>query len=285
MTCNPSTPIQTTILMTTTSEADWIRPAWSDAGSVRALITTRAGGCSLGPFAGLNLHPGKDSDLPDERDQPDCVARNRAILESRLPQPPVWLTQVHGTRVLRLTQATLADHTAALADAVFTLDPDLVCAVMVADCLPVLLRSADGRAVGAVHAGWRGLAGGIIQKTVHAMRVATGNDHLPVQAWLGPAIGPAHFEVGAEVLAAMIAGLPQARQAFRPSAPGKWHADLWQLAHQALGQAGVTDVGGGGQCTYANPERFYSFRRDRITGRMAALIWIQSDSIDVPQKK
>lgn len=273
------TMTQTTTLMTT-FETDWLKPDWPQAGQVRALITSRQGGFSGGPFAGLNLSFGRDHEPSAERDRPSDVLRNRAQLRHVLPADPVWLNQVHGAQVRQLHRnsgAPAAHATAATglpeADAVFTCDPGVVCAVMVADCLPILLCDAGGTVVAAVHAGWRGLAAGIIQKTVLAMRAATHPQTLDIQAYLGPAIGPDHFEVGAEVLAAMELTLPQAKLAFGPTGPNRFHANLWVLASQALNQVGVSRVFGGGLCTFSNPQRFYSYRRDKITGRMAALIW------------
>lgn len=248
----------------------WIRPDWPAPAGVQALITTRAGGVSHGPWGagdgggGLNLGEGSDA--------PEAVAANRARLRALLPGDPCWLRQVHGTAVV--DAAAAAPGT--VADAAFATRPGVVCAILVADCLPVLLADARGRGVAAAHAGWRGLAGGIIQDTVAALRAALGDPAAPLLAFLGPAIGPARFEVGPEVLEAMRQRLPQAQRAFAPHAPGKYLADLYALARQALAQADVTDVRGGGLCTLDDPGRFYSFRRGSPTGRQAALIWRKS---------
>ncbi len=237
--------------------------------NVHALSTTRRGGVSQPPYGdgdgaggGLNLgtHVG---------DQPDAVLRNRARLRAQLPTEPAWLTQVHGTRVVDAATVSNAPQ----ADASITDRPGLVCTIMTADCLPVLLTDAGGRVVGAAHAGWRGLAAGVLEKTVDAMRAA-GADR--VLAWLGPCIGPRAFEVGEDVRAAFAHLGPAAAVAFRSieGVSGKYHADLPALARLALAGTGVSDIAGGDLCTVSDPTQFYSFRRDRVTGRMASLIWI-----------
>ncbi len=235
---------------------------------VCALSTTRSGGVSLAPYddgaggGGLNLgtHVGDD---------PAAVARNRARLRAQLPAEPAWLTQVHGTRVLDAAQVAGAPD----ADASISDRPGVVCAIMTADCMPVLLADAGGRVVGAAHAGWRGLAAGVLENTVAAMRAAGAGQ---VMAWLGPGIGPHAFEVGEDVCAAFAHLGPAAHAAFRriDGSCGKHHADLPALARIALARIGVADVAGGSDCTFSDPARFYSFRRDRVTGRMASLIWI-----------
>ncbi len=238
-----------------------ILPQWGQTlPSVRALATTRSCGNSLAPYddgqggAGLNLgvHVG---------DTIEHVQQNRAQIRKYFPAEPAWLTQVHGTTVLDAAHV----QNAAEADASFTTQQGVVCAIMTADCLPVLFADAAGRVVGAAHAGWRGLAGGILENTVAAMRKA-GADNL--HAWLGPAIGPAQ---------AFIAKDPAMHTAFKPIAtrPGKYLADIYQLAKQTLAHVGVTHVSGGNFCTVSQPQRFYSFRRDGVTGRMAALIWLE----------
>lgn len=247
----------------------WLRPQWPAPSHVRALITTRAGGYSHGAWGadsdgGLNLGLGSG-------DAPDVVQRNRSRLRSSLPAQPVWLTQVHGVEIFNATHAATA--VAPVADAALAAGPGVICAVLVADCLPLLLTDSRGRVVAAVHAGWRGLAAGIIQKAVAALRDSVGEANAPLLAYLGPAIGPRHFEVGGEVLAAMQQRLPGAAAAFVEKENGKFHADLFALARQALRHCGVTDVHGGGLCTYSDAQRFYSFRRDAPTGRQAALIW------------
>lgn len=248
---------------------DWIRPQWPAHRRVRALITTRSGGVSTGAWGvpssgagGLNL--GLLSG-----DAAEAVRANRERLRRLLPSEPRWLKQVHGPRVVRADDVEAPVE----ADAAFTTTPGVVAAVLVADCMPVLLADADGRCVGVAHAGWRGVAGGVIQATVRAMRSALGHDDAVLVAYLGPAIGPAHFEVGTEVLDAMEEALPDAASAFVRRGD-RYLADLFALGRQALQQVGVTRVYGGGDCTYSDPERFYSYRRDQVTGRHAALVWI-----------
>ena len=243
---------------------DWIIPDWPAPAHVRACMTTRAGGVSRGPWAGLNLG------LRCE-DDPAAVAENRARLERCLPQPPKWLAQVHGSTVVDAD--TLGD--VPQADASVARQPGTVCAIQVADCLPVLFTDDAGSCVAAAHAGWRGLAGGGLAHTVARMGVAPGE----LLAWIGPGIGPSAFEVGDDVLQAFCAIHPDNRAAFRPLREGKWLCDLPDLARRALQRSGVTRVFGGGWCTHSDPQRFYSYRRDRITGRMAAVIWkaVRSD--------
>ena len=236
--------------------------------SVGAMSTTRSGGVSIAPYddanggGGLNLgtHVG---------DAPEAVARNRALLRALLPAEPAWLTQVHGTRVLDASTVAGAPE----ADASIATQPGVVCAIMTADCMPVLLADAAGRVVGAAHAGWRGLAAGVLQNTVAAMREAGADQIL---AWLGPGIGPQSFEVGEDVRDAFAHLGPAADNAFNPTAkPGKFLADLPALARLVLAGLGVSGVAGGGDCTVADARRFYSYRRDRVTGRMASLIWLK----------
>jgi YfiH family protein len=242
----------------------WIVPDWPAPASVRALITTRAGGTSRGAYAGLNLGLRSGDDAED-------VARNRASLRHWLPAEPLWLRQVHGTAVVEADSAERDPE----ADAALARAPGRVCAVLTADCLPLLLCDEDGTIVAAVHAGWRGLCSGVIEQTLRAM------DRPPeaLLAYLGPAIGPAAYEVGAEVRAAFIAadpgGEPEYEAAFVPGKPGKFYADLYALARARLARSGVARIYGGGYCTYTERERFYSYRRDGATGRMASLIWIQ----------
>jgi YfiH family protein len=241
-----------------------LRPEWPDApDTVGALSTLRAGGISGAPYDSFNLalHVGDD---------PVLVLQNRALLRKQLPAEPAWLTQVHGNLVV---DAALV-HEAPAADASFTNQAGVVCAIMTADCMAVLLRDKRGSVVGAAHAGWRGLASGVLENTVQAMRHAGADE---VLAWLGPAIGPQQFEVGEDVRSAFTHLGPQAEQAFLPilGLPGKYLADLAQLARLALARAGVTQVMGGELCTVSDPQRFYSFRRDQVTGRLASLIWIK----------
>jgi YfiH family protein len=247
---------------------------WPDLPSgVGALATTRRGGVSVGPYddgqrgGGLNLgtHVGDD---------PCAVARNRALLATHVAGNPAWLTQVHGTAVVDAA-AVGADGAAPAADASIASRPGAVCTIMTADCLPVLFADLDGRVVGAAHAGWRGLAGGVLQATVAAMRSAGAGT---ITAWLGPAIGADAFEVGPDVLAAFERALPgEAGAAFRPfpGRPGKYLADMNRLARALLARDGVTRVHGGAHCTVGAADRFYSYRRDGVTGRQASLIWLK----------
>ena len=242
----------------------WIVPDWPAPANVRALITTRAGGTSRGTYAGLNLGLGSGDDAGD-------VARNRASLRQWLPAEPLWLRQVHGTTVVEAD--TVADDPEA--DAALVRRPGRVCAALTADCLPLLLCDEAGTVVAAVHAGWRGLCSGVIEQTLRAMN----SPPQALLAYLGPAIGPEAYEVGAEVRDAFIAADPggerESEAAFTPGAPGKFHADLYALARRRLARGGVTKIHGGGYCTYTERERFFSYRRDGATGRMASLIWIQ----------
>lgn len=248
--------------MTMTS-IECLVPDWPAPGGVHAASTTRDGGVSRGAWASLNLAAHVDDDAAH-------VLRNRALLRAalHLPGEPHWLTQVHGTRVLTLD----GDAGDTEADAAFTTSRGVVCAVMTADCLPVLFADTDGRAVAAAHAGWRGLVAGVLEATV-----ARFAEPARVLAWLGPAIGPQAFEVGAEVRDAFVAHDPQAAAAFRPNAAGRWLADIYTLARQRLASAGVRQVFGGGLCTYSDGERFFSYRRERVTGRMASLIWMDEE--------
>jgi YfiH family protein len=247
--------------MTTNLSHDWISPDWPAPSWVRAATTTRSGGASLGPYASLNLaaHVGDDS---------RAVAANRATLRAALalPAEPVWLQQVHGRGIVD------ADHAApgAEGDGAVSGTPGTVCAVLTADCLPVLLCDRAGTRIGAVHAGWRGLAGGVIEAAV-AMLKLPGSD---LMAWLGPAIGPRAFEVGDDVRSTFVAQDPAATSAFEPHGE-RWHADLYRLANQRLAALGITEVHGGEWCTYDDGARFYSYRRDGATGRMATLIWLE----------
>ncbi|GIZ51156.1 peptidoglycan editing factor PgeF [Noviherbaspirillum aridicola] len=244
---------------------NFIIPDWPAPASVRALSTTRAGGVSTGPYAapaggGLNLgvHVGDD---------PEAVARNRSLLRAHVPSEPAWLNQVHGVRVVDAGDVAGA---AVDADAAIASAPGAVCVIQTADCLPVLFCDTEGKAVGAAHAGWRGLAGGVLQATAARMREAGAGE---IMAWLGPAIGPQAFEVGQDVVDAF----PGRSDAFRPipGQPGKFLADIYLLARATLREAGVEKVAGGGRCTVSEPDSFYSYRRDRVTGRMASLVWLR----------
>jgi YfiH family protein len=237
-----------------------ITPDWPAPERVRAFTTTRRGGVSRPPYDSLNLgdHVG---------DEPQAVAENRRRLRRglALPAEPRWLSQVHGSCSVDAVQAAAGCR----ADAAYTAEEGVVCAVLTADCLPLLLCDRQGRRVAAVHAGWRGLLEGVIEQTVARMGVGDG-----LLAWLGPAIGPQAFEVGEEVRTAFVAVDAAAGDAFVPSASGRWLADLYRLARQRLARAGVLAVYGGDLCTFSDAERFYSYRRDGRTGRMASLIWL-----------
>lgn len=242
-----------------TAHPQWIIPDWPAPAHVRALVTTRAGGSSAGPYAGMNL--GRRT-----ADDPAAVEANHAQLNQMLPAPPRWLSQVHGSTVVDadiLTEVLQADASVARR-------PGTVCAILVADCLPVLFTDRAGTCIAAAHAGWRGLAGGVLANTITRMPAQPAE----LMAWIGPGIGPTAFEVGDDVLQAFCADAPERQSAFKPLRPGKWLCDLPALARDALRRAGVTEVYGGDLCTYTDAERFYSHRRNPVTGRMAALLWL-----------
>ncbi|MCC6534166.1 MAG: peptidoglycan editing factor PgeF [Burkholderiales bacterium] len=238
---------------------DWIVPHWPAHHRVRAFITTRSGGASAGPYASFNLGDSTGDD-------PAAVRENKRRLHALLPAPPRWLRQVHGASVVRADEIDGAID----ADASYTCQAGVVCAVKIADCMPVLLSRANGACVGIAHAGWRGLAAGVVERTVAAL----GGEPHAVLAYLGPAIGPAAFEVGDDVRAAFCDFDAAAAAAFRPLRTGKWLADLYALGRRRLHRSGVERVFGGGCCTYSEPVRFYSHRRNPVTGRMAAVIWL-----------
>ena len=244
-----------------------ILPAeWPVPAGVRAFTTLRHGaGRSQPPFDHFNL----GTRYGQYRDDPAVVEANRAELIERfgLPSPPRWLHQIHGTGVVRFPQETRDEPDG---DAAVTREPGVVLAILTADCLPVVFASDDGRVVGAAHAGWRGLAGGVLEKTVEAMQVEPGR----LLAWLGPAAGPQAYEIGAEVRDAFVGWDARAEAAFVPTRPGHWRVDLYALARLRLADAGVHQVHGGGLCTITDAQRFYSHRRDPQTGRMATLIWM-----------
>ena len=242
-----------------TARHDWIVPDWPAPARVKSLITTRRGGVSAGRYAGLNigLRTGDDE---------AAIRANRAQLRACLPQEPKWLRQVHGSSVVAIDGLTEIPE----ADAGVAHQAGTVGVVIVADCMPVLLCDLASSVVGIAHSGWRGLSSSVIENTVREMGVAPAQ----LLAYLGPAIGPSAFEVGADVRDAFLATESGADQAFKPCGDRKWLADLFQLAHQRLARCGVRQVYGGGLCTYSDPERFYSYRRDKTTGRMAALIWL-----------
>ncbi len=237
--------------------------------NVAACMTTRVGGVSGGVYSDVVGHGGLNLGT-HVGDDPHVVQQNRALLRAVLPAEPAWLTQVHGTQVL--DAADVAD--APQADASFTDRAGIVCAIMTADCLPVLLADVSGNVVAAAHAGWRGLAAGVLAQTVQRMRDAGAET---IQAWLGPAIGPQHFEVGEDVRQVFMQHDMSFAACFVAVSgkPAKYLADIYALARAMLKQHGVTMVTGGDACTVADVTRFYSYRRDGVTGRMAALIWRQ----------
>jgi len=247
--------------------AAYLSPQWPAVIGVRAACTLRSGGVSRAPYDAFNLgaHVG---------DAPDAVAQNRRLLRRRLalPREPLWLEQVHGNQVLdadRIGEPASAPR----ADGAVSRQPGTVLAVLVADCVPVLFAARDGSAVAVAHAGWRGLAAGVLEATVAAL-AGCG----PLQVWLGPAIGPEHFEVGQEVLAAFAAHEAGAAAAFRPNERGRWQCDLRALARARLNALGIEAVYADPSCSFAEPRRFYSYRRDGATGRMAALIWLHASA-------
>lgn len=240
-------------------KTDLLIPDWPAPPNVHGLQTTRIGGVSRAPYDSLNLgaHVG---------DTPLNVAANRQLLSPFVPSEPVWLNQVHSTLTIDAETAGCAPPDA---DASYTKQRNVVCATMTADCLPLLFCNQAGTEVAAVHAGWKGLLDGVIESALDRMQSKPSE----ILAWLGPAIGPQAFEVGSEVRDAFIKKLSQAETAFKPYGE-KWLGDMFMLARQRLAERGVTQVYGGGICTYSNPERFFSFRRDNVTGRMATLIWL-----------
>ena len=246
---------------------DLLTPNWPAPSNVLDLQTLRHGGCSAAPWDSFNLgdHVGDD---------PARVAANRAALRRHLPAEPLWLQQVHGIAAVDAGK-TANSGTEIVADAAFARQPDVVCAVMTADCLPVLFCDRAGSVVAAAHAGWRGLVGGILESTLVGMAVPAAE----LLAWLGPAIGPQAFEVGDEVRTAFLADDPAAATAFVALGAGKWLADLYALARRRLLRAGVQQIYGGGECTLSDRARYFSYRRDGITGRMATLIWLAGDSV------
>ncbi|WP_456417721.1 peptidoglycan editing factor PgeF [Thiolapillus sp.] len=238
---------------------DWITPDWPAPIRVRALSTTRKGGFSPPPWDSFNLgsHVG---------DSPDLVQKNRARLmaDACLPAEPLWMEQVHGCGVLTRDCDSRGD-------ARFSNKPKEICAVMTADCLPVLLCDVRGSAVAAVHAGWRGLAAGVLEQALGCFAPPTS----AIMAWLGPAIGPNAFEVGEDVREAFLRNQPRSETAFISCGQEKWLVDLYELARQRLYARGVKRIYGGDHCTYTESEYFFSYRRDGRTGRMASLIWLE----------
>lgn len=239
----------------------WIVPDWPAPAGVRAFVTTREGGVSGGEYASMNLGDRGGDDAA-------AVARNRLLVREHLPAMPRWLVQVHGTAVADLD--SLREDEVATADAAAVSVPGRVAVVLVADCMPVFLARADGRRIAVAHAGWRGLSAGIVENALRAL----GGDPSEAIAWLGPAIGPCAFEVGLEVKQAFLEADAGAEGAFRPHGEGKVLADLYALARRRLARAGVASIHGGGSCTFSEPERFFSHRRSRESGRMGAFAWI-----------
>lgn len=244
------------------SELNFITPNWPAPANVKALQTTRNGGFSHAPYTSLNLGAHVNDDAL-------AVAKNRQLLSAYLPSEPVWVNQVHGIEVIDAAQSTCLQN----ADASFTTQNNVVCVTMTADCLPVLLCDKAGTVVAAVHAGWRGLCDGAIEAAVNQLPV----EKSAILAWLGPAIGASAFEVGGEVRAQFMAKDAKAESAFKAHGD-KWLGDIYALARQRLNNIGVTQIYGGGInadfCTYTDEARFFSFRRDNVTGRMASLIWL-----------
>jgi polyphenol oxidase len=249
------------------NKLDFIIPNWPAPKNIHALQTNRHAGYSHTPFDSLNfgMHV---------KDNPIHVAQNRQLLSQYLPSEPVWLNQVHGLNVLNTDEIVAADTTCVPdADASFSTRNNVVCVTMTADCLPVLLCDVKGTVVAAVHAGWRGLCDGVLEASIHAVCKAAQIKSADLMAWLGPAIGPNAFEVGAEVRQQFLAIDQQAETAFKPHGD-KWLGDLYAIATQRLNNLGVTQIYGGGRCTFTEKDQFFSFRRDNITGRMATLIWL-----------
>ena len=247
-------------------KSDFIIPDWPAPANVHSLQTTRNGGVSVGPYASLNLGN-------HVQDDPLHVAHNRQLLSQFVPSEPVWLNQVHGVTAIDAANADCLLN----ADASYTTRHNTVCVTMTADCLPILLCDTAGTVVASIHAGWRSLCDGVIETTVAKLLTAPNvkADHL--MAWLGPAIGPSAFEVGSEVRAQFIAKDAQAESAFKPQANDKWLGNIYSIATQRLNNVGVNQLYGGQQqqfCTVTDSARFFSFRRDNVTGRMATMIWL-----------
>jgi len=239
--------------------SDWLIPDWPAPAQVKACVTTRAGGVSLAPFDSLNLGDHVE-------DSPEAVLENRRRLTEAFHIQPAWLRQVHGVSVVEADPGRIAE-----ADGSWTSTPGIACTSMTADCLPALFCNRAGTRVAAAHAGWRGLAAGVLEAAVESLETEPAD----VLVWLGPAIGPQAFEVGPEVREVFVQQLPSTAQAFVPSRnPGKFMADIYQLARLRLAARGVTAVYGGGFCTVSDP-RFFSYRRSPCTGRFASLIWLE----------
>jgi polyphenol oxidase len=238
--------------------SDLIIPNWPAHANVKALQTNRLGGVSLAPYNSLNLGS-------HVNDNPIHVAQNRQMLSQFLPSEPVWLNQVHGINVVDAASTDCVPD----ADASYTTRKNVVCVTMTADCLPILVCDTAGTLVASIHAGWRSLCDGVIEATITKLPAKPAN----LMAWLGPAIGPNAFEVGAEVREQFMAKDAKSELAFKKHGD-KYLADIYKIATQRLNNLGVTQIYGGGECTYTDEERFFSFRRDGVTGRMATLIWL-----------
>lgn len=243
--------------------ADWPAPAWIKAGTTfrtYSAIPEETKGFSKAPFASFNLATHVGDELQD-------VLNNRALLAT--PAEPQWLEQSHTTEVVCLPAAIETPH----ADAAYTAEKQVVCAVLTADCLPLLVTDVQGKCVAAIHAGWRGLCNGIIETTIKKLPVKASQ----LLVWLGPAIGEHVYEVGEEVYHSFVQGDSEAARAFVPAAPGHWLFNMYEMARLRLNRTGVTQIFGGGLCTYTDQKRFYSYRRENRTGRMASLIWIENN--------
>ncbi len=250
-----------------TNAIHFINPNWPAPANVKALQTTRAGGVSQGAYTSLNLGM-------HVNDDPIAVAKNRQLLSAYLPTEPVWVNQVHGVEVIDAATSSCLEN----ADASFTTKPNVVCVTMTADCLPVLLCDRKGTVVAAAHAGWRGLCDGVIESAVAKMQVPVNE----ILVWLGPAIGPDAFEVGDDVREQFMAKDSKAALAFRLRGD-KWLCNMYQIARQRLNAMGVTQIYGASvnedYCTYTDEARFFSFRRDNVTGRMASMIWLEKAAV------
>jgi YfiH family protein len=242
----------------------FIKPNWPAPSHIKAYTTLRTGGVSLPPYQGFNLaeHVGDDS---------FHVQTNRKLLNSMLslPNEPIWLEQTHSTQVL----SAIPENRGKEADAAFTREAQQICIVLTADCLPLLVCDREGKSVAAIHAGWRGLAHGVIENTLAAMNLSPKN----LLVWLGPAIGPTVYEVGDEVRQLFIEKDPRAEMCFMPSPHQRWLANMYDLARQRLQSYGIENIYGGDYCTYLDKDQFYSYRRDGQTGRMASLIYIDDN--------
>lgn len=243
---------------------EYIFPDWPAPNNIACVTTTRAGGYSTNTYNSLNLG------LHVEDHEAD-VNKNRSLIKDdlQLPAEPIWLNQIHGTKVLNVSGECPKNVTA---DAAYTNEIGVVCAVLTADCLPVLFCDQAGENIAVAHAGWRGLLNGVLENTIHALPVENNK----IMCWLGPAIGPNKFEVGEEVVKEFVEKDARHKNAFQVQSNLKYLADIYQLAENILGFTGVQEMYGGKYCTYTEEEKFYSYRRDGQTGRMATLIWKKS---------